>query len=143
LEKNEWEIAWNDMLSVGVPEMDDEHRRFIARVNDLNKAIIESEDKATVERTMAMMLAEAAHHFEHEQELLARWNYPETGEHTAKHAELTAQFDRVMQEFADTDISFVWALKGLHVKQLLVEHLLKDDMKYRDFLRAGTAQTSL
>jgi len=136
LEKSEWKIAWSDFLSVGVPEMDDEHRQFIARVNELNKAIIESEDKATIERMMDLMLMEAAHHFWHEQELLARWNYPETAAHIAKHAELTAQFERVMKQFAETDISFVWALKGLHVKQLLVEHLLKEDMKYRDFLRA-------
>jgi len=40
-----------------------------------------------------------------------------------------------MQEFAQADLSFVWALKGLRIKQLLIEHLLNDDMKYRDFLR--------
>ena len=136
MEKSEWEIAWSDFLSVGVPEMDDEHRQFIARVNELNKAIIEFENKATVERMMDLMLTEAAHHFWHEQELLARWKYPETAGHIAKHAELTAQFQRVMKEFAKSDISFVWAFKGLHLKQLLVEHLLQEDMKYRDFLRA-------
>jgi hemerythrin len=140
VEKSEWEIAWTDYLSVGVPEMDEEHRQFISRVNDLNKAIIESEDKKTVERMMDLMLIEAAHHFWHEQELLARWNYPETAAHTAKHAELTAQFDRTMTEFEESDISFVWALKGLRLKNLLVEHLLKEDMKYRDFLRGETAQ---
>ena len=140
MEKSEWEIAWTDYLSVGVPEMDEEHRQFISRVNDLNKAIIESEDKKTVERMMDLMLIEAAHHFWHEQELLARWNYPETAAHTAKHAELTAQFDRTMTEFEESDISFVWALKGLRLKNLLVEHLLKEDMKYRDFLRGETAQ---
>jgi len=116
--------------------MDEEHRQFIARVNELNKAIIETEDKATVERMMDLMLMEAAHHFWHEQELLTRWKYPETAAHIAKHAELIAQFERVMKEFAETDISFVWALKGLHLKQLLVEHLLQEDMKYRDFLNA-------
>jgi hemerythrin len=142
LAKSEWEIAWSDYLSVGVPEMDDEHRQFISRVNDLNKAIIESEDKSTVERLMDLMLMEASHHFWHEQELLARWKYPETAAHIAKHAELTAQFERLMKEFAQTDVNFVWALKGLQLKQLLVEHLLKEDMKYRDFLRAQTAQSS-
>jgi len=142
LGKSEWEIAWSDYLSVGVPEMDEEHRQFIARVNDLNKAIIESESKSTVERLMDLMLMEAAHHFSHEQELLARWKYPETAAHIAKHADLTAQFERVMKEFAQTDINFVWALKGLQFKQLLVEHLLKEDMKYRDFLRAQTGQSS-
>ena len=30
---------------------------------------------------------------------------------------------------------FEWALKGLRIKQLLVDHLLQEDMKYRDFLR--------
>jgi hemerythrin len=132
----EWEIAWSDFLSVGVREMDDEHRQFISRVNELNKAIIESADKATVERVMELMLMEAAHHFWHEQELLARWKYPEIAAHIAKHAELTAQFERVMKAIAESDLSFVWALKGLHVKQLLVEHLLREDMKYRDFLQA-------
>jgi hemerythrin len=136
LKKSESEIVWSDFLSVGVSEMDDEHRQFIARVNKLNKAIIESADKATVERMMDLMLMEAAHHFMHEQALLARWKYPDTAGHIAKHAELTLQFERVMKEFAESDVSFVWALKGLHVKQLLVEHLLKEDMKYRDFLRA-------
>ncbi|MEK7993029.1 MAG: hypothetical protein AAB403_04425, partial [Planctomycetota bacterium] len=59
----------------------------------------------------------------------------ETEAHIAKHVALTAQFERVMKEFAQADISFVWAAKGLHLKQLLVEHLLKEDLRYRDFLR--------
>lgn len=143
MDKSEWEIAWSNFLSVGVAEMDDEHRQFIARVNELNRAIVEIEDKATVARAMDLMLMEAARHFTHEEQLLARWKYPETAAHAAKHAELTAQFDRAVKEFAGTDISFVWALKGLHIKQLLVGHLLNEDMKYRDFLRAqGTPRGS-
>lgn len=134
--KTEWEIAWSDVLSVGVPEMDDEHRQFISRVNGLNQAIIESADKATVEYLMSLMLLEAKHHFGHEQELLSCWQYPEAAAHSAKHAELTLQFERALEAIAGTDLSFVWALKGLHVKQLLVEHLLREDIKYRDFLRA-------
>lgn len=136
MERSEWEIAWSDFLSVGVAEMDDEHRQFIARVNALNKAIIESEDKATVTRAMDLMLGEAEQHFAHEERLMAEWGFPEIDAHRARHAELTAQFERVTKEIAQLDISFVWALKGLHLKQLLVEHLLKEDMKYRDFLRA-------
>jgi hemerythrin len=138
LERSEWEIAWSDFLSVGVAEMDDEHRQFIARVNALNKAIIESEDKAIVTRAMDLILVEAEQHFAHEEELMAAWNFPGTAAHRARHAELRAQFERVMKEIAQLDISFVWALKGLHLKQLLVDHLLKEDMQYRDFLQGKT-----
>jgi hemerythrin len=82
------------------------------------------------------MLTEAATHFRHEQELLAKWEYPETGAHAAKHAELMAQFDVAMKEFEQAEFSFVWAARGLRVKQLLVEHLLKEDLKYQSFLQS-------
>ena len=136
MNNSEWEIHWNDNLSVGVPEIDQEHREFIARVNELNRAIVECRDKPTVERLLDLMLMEATHHFWHEQQLLAEWKYPDRAAHAAKHARLTSQFDRVMKEFERADVSFTWALKGLHIKQLLIDHLLQEDMKYRDFLRA-------
>lgn len=130
----DWEIRWSDSLSVGIPEIDQEHQQFVRRVNELNKAIIECRDKPTVERLLDLMLMEATHHFWHEQQLLAKWKYPQRAEHAAKHAQLTAQFDHIMKEFERADVSFTWALKGLHLKQLLVDHLLQEDMKYRNFL---------
>ncbi len=135
MEQLEWKISWSDSLSVGVPEIDAEHRKFIARVNELNEAIVGCKSKPVVERLLDLMLMEASHHFWHEQQLLQRWNYPERAAHAAKHAQLTAQLERVMKEFARADVSFTWALKGLYIKQQLVDHLLHEDMKYRDFLQ--------
>ncbi len=133
--ESEWKIHWSNSLSVGVSEIDEEHQQFVARVNELNEAIVECRDKPTVERLLDLMLMEANHHFWHEQQLLGKWKYPQRAAHAAKHAQLTRQFERVMKEFERADVSFTWALKGLHIKQLLVDHLLHDDMKYRDFLR--------
>ena len=139
MEKQEWEIVWSDFLSVGVPEMDDEHRQFVARVNELNKAIIESEDKAVVLRAVERLLNDAKLHFLHEEELLEKWNYPELADHIALHVELRAQFERATKEIAEDELSFVWALKALRLKQALVEHLVKEDRKYHDFLQARQA----
>ena len=136
MQEREWEIRWSDNLNVNVPEIDDEHRHFVARINKVNKAIVEGADKATIERLLDLMLMEAVHHFWHEEQLLAKWKYPDRAGHAAKHAQITEQFVRMMKEFEQADVSFSLALKGLHIKQLLVDHLLKEDMKYRDFLRA-------
>jgi len=136
LDKAEWKIAWNDALSVDVPEMDEEHRQFIARVNDVNKAIIDAADKSTVEHLMNLMQMEAARHFEHEQQLLEQWKYPEAAAHAERHAQLMAKFNHMMKEFQESDLSFVWALKGLQIKQSLVEHLMREDLKYKEFLQA-------
>ena len=136
MKDDEAEIVWNDFPSLGVPAMDAEHRKFLARVEELNHAIVEAGDKATVRRTMDSMLAEAATHFRDEEDLLAGLNYPEAAAHAAKHAELAARFGRVVREFDEAELSFVWAVKALQVKQLLVEHLLREDLKYQEFLRA-------
>lgn len=137
--QREWKISWSDSLSVGVPEIDAEHQQFVARVNELNEAIVECRNKPTVERLLDLMLMEATHHFWHEQQLLIRWGYPDRAAHAIKHAQLTQQLDRIMKEFEQADVSFTWALKGLYIKQLLVDHLLQEDMKYRDFLRQRKA----
>jgi hemerythrin len=135
MKEREWEIRWSDTLNVDVPEIDEEHRQFVARVNEVNKAIVERKEKATLERLLDLMLMEATHHFWHEEQLLSKWKYPDRAVHAAKHAQLTVQFESVMKEFEQAGVSFAWALKGLYIKQLLVDHLLKEDMKFRDFLR--------
>lgn len=136
-----WKIKWNDSLNVGVPEIDDQHRQFVARVNELDTAILECQKKSTVKRLLDSIVTEAKHHFRREQQLLAKWKYPDRAAHAAKQAQLTAEFDLVLQAFEQADVSFTWALKGLYLKQLMLEHLLKEDMKYRDFVRAQQASS--
>jgi hemerythrin-like metal-binding protein len=136
MDTNEWELKWTEFLSVGVPEMDREHREFLSLANALNQAIVDCKDKATVLRLMQAILAQATAHFKSEEELLVNCRYPDRAVHAAKHLQVTQQISRVMQEYQESAVGFVAALKGLHIIQLLIDHLLKEDMKYRDFLRA-------
>ena len=136
MEKNGWELRWSEFLTVGVAQMDEEHKKFIAQVNELNKAVLECRDKAAIRRQMDLMLAEAARHFRSEEQLLLDWKYPDRAVHAIKHRELTAQLHRVKREFETPAISYMGGLKALQINQLLIDHLLKEDMKYRDFLRA-------
>ena len=140
MERNGWELKWSDLLTVGVPQMDEEHKKFISQVNELTKAVVDCSDKATIRRLMDSMLAEAASHFRNEEQLLLDWKYPDRAVHAAKHVQLTVQLDRVKREFETPAISFMGALKGLQINQLLIDHLLKEDMKYRDFLRSCSVQ---
>ena len=129
----EWEIKWSDSLSVGIPEIDDEHRLFIERVNDVNRAIVDLEGKVIVERLMELMLMEAARHFHNEVQLLSARKFPDTADHAKKHNQLSDRLNRLIEDFRRDDLSFVWAMKGLRIKQLLVEHLLQEDMKFKEY----------
>ncbi len=136
MEKNGWELKWSDVLAVGVPQMDEEHKAFIAQVNALTQAVLDCRDKATIGRLMDTMLAAATDHFRNEEQLLLDSDYPEWSAHAEKHLQLIERLGRMKREFDTPAISFMGALKGMHINQLLIEHLLTDDMKYRDYLKA-------
>ena len=130
-----WQLVWDDSLSLGIPEIDEDHRRFISLIDDLNHAIISRQEKPAIERALNLVIADAQSHFEHEESLLARHGYPEVNHHAALHAELTLQLLGVMDAFNSSELSYGWIENALRIKKLVVDHLLDEDMKYRDFLR--------
>jgi hemerythrin len=130
------DIPWSDFFAIGDPEMDEEHRQFIKRMNEFDQAIVERWDDAAIGQLMTTIMAEATRHFDHEQQLLEKWNYPEAQAHAEKHSELATRLAQAMQDIQHADDARTRGFKGRLIKQLLVEHLLQDDMEYRDFLQA-------
>ncbi|MBI4808251.1 MAG: hemerythrin family protein [Nitrosomonadales bacterium] len=133
VDSSPWRLEWSDALSVGIPEIDVEHQRFIGLVNELNEAIIGRLDLAVIKNRMQSILEDAAAHFAHEEELFREWGYPEASEHAMKHAQITLALHGIMTRFERGGMEYEWIEAGLKVKEALIEHLLAEDMKYRDY----------
>jgi hemerythrin-like metal-binding protein len=129
-----WTIQWNESLSVGIPEIDTDHQRFILLVNDLNWAISARQEKPEIERRLRLIITDAKTHFRHEELLFAEHGFPGAAHHAELHTELTSEFLRVLGEFNRSQDSYHWIKSGLLIKKLLVDHLLEEDMTYREFL---------
>jgi hemerythrin-like metal-binding protein len=136
-----WRLEWNEGLSTHIPEIDAEHQHFIDLVNDLNEAIVGRMDLEVIKRCMQAILDDAAAHFAHEQVLFKEWRYPEAGEHAAKHAQIMRALNDIMARFERGGTEYDWIEAGLEIKNVLIEHLLTEDMKYRDFFLASRAQS--
>jgi hemerythrin len=132
-----WRLDWNDGLSVGIPEIDVEHQRFISLVNDLNEAIVARMDKEVIKRCMQAILDDTAAHFAHEEALFKEWGYPAAEEHAARHVETIQALHDIMSRFVHGGTEYEWIEAGLQVKQALIDHLLIEDMKYRDYCLAS------
>jgi hemerythrin-like metal-binding protein len=128
-----WRLEWNEGLSMHIPELDAEHRRFIRLVNDLNEAIAGRMEVAEVRKRMRAILDDAAAHFAHEEVLFREWGYPEADEHALKHVQIMSALHGIMANFERGGTEYEWIEAGLQIKQVLVEHLLSEDMKYRDY----------
>ena len=65
--------------------------------------------------------------------LFIEWGYPEAEQHAREHAAAASIFTDIMKRIENSEQEYEWEEAGLQVKQLLVAHLLNEDMKYRDY----------
>jgi hemerythrin-like metal-binding protein len=127
--------GWSSDLSVGIPELDEEHRCFFSMTNDLDQALNQRKDKPEIQRIMKLMVEDAIRHFEHEERLFTKYGYPNTMFHAGMHAQIVSELMKIEAQFDAADFSVEWTGKGMQIQDLLMSHLLEADMKYRDFFR--------
>ncbi len=125
-------INWKDEFSVGVEEMDTQHKKLFTMVNRL----IEEQKQLTAPKTIAELLTEmtdyAQEHFRAEEYLMAEYGFNRKVEQEKQH-----------QAFIDKTISFYSASEiGPNIlsnalldflSEWLVDHILKEDMMYKEF----------
>ena len=83
METHVWKIDWNDRLSVGIPEINEDHKRFISLVNEFNRSIVDRMDLSEIKKRLQAILDDAVQHFAHEERLFKQWNYPDVDDHTS------------------------------------------------------------
>lgn len=128
-----WRLDWDESLSVGIPEIDVEHQRFIELINELNESIVGRAGMKEIRSRMQAILDDAMAHFAHEEDLFRIWNYPDAEEHARRHVQLTHALREIMNNFERGGLEYELIEAGLKVKAALIEHLLKEDMKYCKF----------
>ena len=121
-------------LSVGIPEIDAEHRRFFIDIYTLEDALRASRQVIEVNDLMATLVENALNHFTHEEQLFARFGFPDLAAHSSTHDRIATELIGLKQTFKDTDFSRKWLEVGAMLKTVLLNHILHEDMKYRDFL---------
>lgn len=130
-----WRVDWNEALVLGIPEIDADHQRFASLVNDLNLAIMRRASKDEVRKKLDLLYLDARAHFQHEERLFAQHAYPEHEGHARLHRQIEAAIMQQFAVFKTTDFGKEWMESGLRIKGLLVNHLLQEDMKYREFMQ--------
>lgn len=132
-ESSVWLIEWRDELSVGTPEVDEDHKHFIALVNDLNRAILDRKVLSEIRKCMQALLADADQHFAREEIFLKQWNYPDADKHALKHAQISKKLHATMDTLSTHNTDVEWITAALEIKEALTDHLLIEDAKTRDF----------
>ncbi|MGB3211281.1 MAG: bacteriohemerythrin [Desulforhopalus sp.] len=127
-------ISWRNEFSVGVKEMDDQHKKLIGMINKL----IAEQKTLTDPKTIADLLTEmtdyAQVHFRAEEYLMAEYGYDQKHIQEEQHQ---AFIEKTVSFYSASDLGPNILSEALldYLRIWLVGHILKEDMKYKEFFR--------
>lgn len=128
-------ISWRNEFSVGVKEMDAQHKKLIGMINRL----IEEQKVLTEPQTIAELLTEmtdyAQVHFRAEEYLLAEYGYEHKALQEKQHQEF---IDKTVAFYSAADLGPNVLSTALldYLRVWLIGHILKEDMKYKEFFNS-------
>ena len=134
-------IDWSDQLSVGIQEIDEQHKVLVDLLNKLHAAIINHQGHAVALSILDQLFQYTHVHFTVEESLMRILGYADYENHKAHHELLIKQVRqlRTKLEIEGHSISF----ELLHfLKKWLTKHIMEEDMEYvPHFLKNGAKRS--
>ncbi len=126
-------IKWTKDLSVGIKEIDNQHKRFIGIINSVSKKAKQNGAKGKPSEDITELIEYARIHFTTEEGYFKKWGYPYAREHIAEHEKLILKVLRLSERSARGEDVFQVLLDFL--KEWLENHLMIHDKKYAKYAR--------
>lgn len=134
-------LAWSDDLSVGSPTIDREHRELVELFQHLTDPA-RQDDAAFLRATLDDLVRHVGEHFEREEGIMRRWDYPNYALHRQAHGDLLDQINHFMDLMNETGAALQPARIIDFVGNWLVGHILHDDKALGGWLAAKHGATA-
>ncbi|MCM2310224.1 MAG: hemerythrin family protein [Steroidobacteraceae bacterium] len=126
-------LQWQDNFSVGVAEVDHEHRELIGLINTLHDALGTERGGERVEAFLGEIFADISAHFALEERVMRERRYDALAEHKADHERLLDQLRDMMDEQAD-GAQLDDALFGGRLEEWFARHFATHDARFHRHL---------
>jgi len=127
-------IQWAPILSVGVTQFDNEHKKLVDMVNNLYDAMKLGKASGAIGTILDELIKYTANHFGAEERLLQQHGYPGLAKHKAEHAALVKQVQEIQKGFKEGKALPQNLLQFL--RDWLMKHIVGEDKLYSAFLNS-------
>jgi len=127
------ELRWDKILSVGIEEIDDDHRRLLDLFNILNHSVQEGAAPEYLEAVLEELINCTVWHFSHEERLMLKYGYERHQDHKMEHQELIDSVKELQHKILQSD-NVVTDQDLEFLERWLTEHILSTDMKLGNYL---------
>ena len=122
-------MEWDNSLSVGVTEIDDQHKKLVDHLNVLNDAMKERRGKEVMDGILEGLVEYAATHFATEEKYFDEYNYPKSTAHTKEHTNFVINIMEFKKGFDDGKVTLTMDLMYF-LKDWLAKHINGSDKGY-------------
>jgi hemerythrin len=127
---------WRDEFGMGVDELDADHKRLLALLNDLNDAMAAGGSAEELGRVLAALNLYMSFHFAHEEELLFSTRYSGAEAHHREHQVFASAVDEIFSDFQKRSIEALPREVLIYLKNWLYEHSIGADHEFAEFLKS-------
>ena len=127
------DLQWDDIMSVGVDEIDDDHRKLVDLFNMLKHSVTGEDKPEYLSAVLEELISCTIWHFRHEERLMVKYAYEDTAAHRSDHQDLIEAARELQQKIvqagnrvAKEDIEYL--------ERWLTEHILTSDMRLGAYL---------
>ncbi len=117
-------MMWKDSLSIGIPEIDKQHKELCDRIDALFEACSKGKGRNEITNTMDFLESYTIKHFSDEEKLQLKIKYPNYTQHKAIHDNFLKQVSELKEELNKTGptIAMVGKINQL-IAMWLVNHI--------------------
>lgn len=126
-------VEWRDEYSVGIDSIDEQHKRLLNLINQLQTAAHYHTDEAFVDKALDELVDYTRTHFSYEEGLLEQNGYSELEPHKMEHQAMIKQVGESIERYkADPDQTIEDIVQ--YLKKWLINHINGTDKGYSSFL---------
>lgn len=133
-------FKWTNEFSVGIEEIDNQHKVLFELINRMFIAALKREDHRVSLEILDALVDYTKTHFALEERLLASAGYEKLAEHQMEHRAFIDKLGTMAQKFLAEEKTITFELINF-LKHWLKEHILETDMAYATVLSQSRFST--
>ena len=129
-------IEWRDSLTIGVADIDAQHKQLLSHFNQLLKACETGKGVEELKKLLGFLDGYVIKHFNEEESLQRLRNYPGYEAHKKEHAAFIARLKVLKQEINTEGVALHHVIETNHLLlKWLLHHISTVDVQLGTFLK--------
>ena len=126
-------VEWKDDYSVGIDSIDQQHKKLLNLINQLQTAVDYSTGEQFEREALDELVDYTKTHFTYEEGLMRDNDYPDFEPHKAQHEKMFKKVGEVLAEY-EKDHDTAMSNAAEYLKEWLINHINGTDKEYSSYL---------